>query len=191
MHASTAVEVVADREHSRSISVRLRDVNQLFNSMDPSPFIEKDLDDKAEEFIAGWAQEFPPDAHIKLRVHLEQWPTEGDPRDLIRQAVHNHFAHRAEVTKLEVRALMKQGRTSLLIGLSCLATCLVISKALLNGEAGTWASVLRESLTIAGWVAMWRPMQIYLYDWWPLRRRGRIYAKLSHMPVEVVPKREN
>jgi hypothetical protein len=82
---------------------------------------------------------------------------------------------------------MKQGRASLLIGLSCLATCLVISKALLHGEAGTWASILRESLTIAGWVAMWRPMQIYLYDWWPLRGRARIYSKLSHMPVEVVP----
>jgi hypothetical protein len=83
---------------------------------------------------------------------------------------------------------MKQGRTSLLIGLSCLAICLVISNALLQGDGGTWASVLRESLTIAGWVAMWRPMQIYLYDWWPLRRRGRTYAKLSHMPVEVVAK---
>jgi hypothetical protein len=83
---------------------------------------------------------------------------------------------------------MKQGRTSLVIGLACLIACLVISKTLLPGEAGTWASVLRESLTIAGWVAMWRPMQIYLYDWWPLRRRGRIYAKLAHMPVEVVSK---
>jgi len=38
-------------------------------------------------------------------------------------------------------------------------------------------------------VAMWRPMEIYLYDWWPLRRRSKIFAKLSHMPVEVVPKR--
>jgi len=47
---------------------------------------------------------------------------------------------------------------------------------------------VRESLTIAGWVAMWRPMQIYLYDWWPLLRRSRIYAKLSHMPVEFVQK---
>jgi len=47
---------------------------------------------------------------------------------------------------------------------------------------------VRESLTIAGWVAMWRPMQIYLYDWWPLLRRSRIYAKLSQMPVELVQK---
>jgi hypothetical protein len=53
---------------------------------------------------------------------------------------------------------------------------------------GTWAAVVRESLTIAGWVAMWRPMQIYLYDWWPLLRRSRTYAKLSHMPVELVNK---
>jgi hypothetical protein len=187
MASSPRLDVAADPARSHVISVKLRDINQLFNSMDPSPFIEKDLDDKAEEFIVGWAREFPPGARLKLRVHLEQWPAE-DPKKLIRQAIHNHFAHRAQLNTLELRAMLKQGRTSLLIGLSCLAACLVIIKTLLSGEPGTWASVLRESLTIAGWVAMWRPMQIYLYDWWPLRRRGRVYAKLSQMPVEVVPK---
>jgi len=190
MPSSTPSKVAIDKDQPHSIKLRLRDINQLFNSMDPSPFLEKDLDDEAEEFIVGWAREFPPKAQVRLHVQLEQWPAE-DPKELIREAVHNHFAHRAELTDLEFRALMKQGWTSLAIGLSCLATCLVISKTLPNGEAGTWASVLRESLTIAGWVAMWRPMQIYLYDWWPLRRRGRIYAKLSRMPVEVVPKGKN
>ena len=76
--------------------------------MDPSPFSEKRfLDDEAEEFIVGWALEFPPDAPLRLRVHLEQWP-EQDPKRMIEQAVHNHFAHRAELTELEFRALMKQ-----------------------------------------------------------------------------------
>jgi hypothetical protein len=188
MPLSSLVKVSAHRAHSHSISLRIHDITQLFNSMDPSPFIEKDLDDKAEAFIVGWAQEFPANAQIKLRVQLEQWPTEGDPKELIRQAIHNHFSHLAELNRLEFRALMKQGRTSLLIGLWCLAISLVLSKILLHGEAGTWASVLSESLTIAGWVAMWRPMQIYLYDWWPLRRRGRLYEKLSRMPVEVIQK---
>jgi hypothetical protein len=177
----------AERDRAHSIKLKLRDIDQLFNSMDPSPFIDKDLDDKAEEFILGWALEFPRDEPVRLRVQLDQWPAQ-DPKDLIRKAVHNHFAHRAEITDLEFKRLMKQGRTSLIIGLSCLGTCLLISKTLLPGEAGTWTAVLRESLTIAGWVAMWRPMQIYLYDWWPLRRRSRIFAKLSQMPVEVVSK---
>jgi hypothetical protein len=33
---------------------------------------------------------------------------------------------------------------------------------------------------------MWRPMQIFLYDWWPLLNMGRLYEKLSRAPVEVV-----
>jgi hypothetical protein len=80
---------------------------------------------------------------------------------------------------------MKRGRTSLIIGLLFLATCLLSSRLLLGDYQGTWATIIRESLTIAGWVGMWRPMEVYLYDWWPLRRRARLYEKLSRIPVEV------
>jgi hypothetical protein len=172
-------------EPSHYISLKLREMNQLFNSMDPSPFVEKDLDDDAEEFIVSWAQEFSSDAPIRLRIYLEQWPAE-DPKELIKAAIHNHFAHRAKITDLDFKRLLKQGRTSLFIGLAFLSLCLILGKVLLSREMSTWARIAREGLTIAGWVAMWRPMEIYLYDWWPLRRRSRIYAKLSHLPVEVV-----
>ena len=176
-----------DRGTPHTISLKLRDTNQLFNSMDPSPFIEKDLDDDAEEFIVSWAQELPPNSPIKLRIHLEQWPAE-DPKELIRTAVHNHFAHRAEIADLDFKRLLKQGRTSLIIGLLFLVCCLLLSRMLLGHAADAWAAVVRESLTIGGWVAMWRPMQIYLYDWWPLLRLRRTLSKLSHMPVELVPR---
>lgn len=84
----------------------------------------------------SWAQEFPPDAPVKLRIYLERWPTE-DPNGLIRQALHNYFAHRATLTKLEFSRPMKQGRTSLYIGLEFLAACLVLIRTLPHGEAGT------------------------------------------------------
>ena len=171
--------------HAHTIRLKLRDMNQLFNSMDPSPFIERGLDPDAEEFIVSLAHEASVGAPLKLRIDLEQWPAD-DPTEVIRQAVHNHFAHRARLTDMEFRRLMKQGRTSLLIGLAFLASCLIATQTLLAGEKSTWAGVLSESLTIAGWVAMWRPMQIYLYDWWPLSRRRQIYRKLSHMSVELV-----
>ena len=83
---------------------------------------------------------------------------------------------------------MKRGRASLAIGLLFLAACVLTSKLVFGSGGGTWAGIARESLTIAGWVAMWRPMEIYLYDWWPMRRRGRVYSKLSQMPVEVIQK---
>jgi hypothetical protein len=181
-----------DHEHPRQphearVELVLRNVSALFNSMDPSPFHEKDLDDDAEEFILSWAREHTIDQPLILRVHLREWP-EHDPTPTVREAVHHYFAYRAALIDREFHQLMRQGRTSLLIGLSFLAVCMLVSNWFLSGTQGTAARFLRESLTIAGWVAMWRPMQIYLYDWWPLRRRGRLYVKLSHIPVEVVRK---
>lgn len=170
----------------RYIELMVRDTHALFNTLDPSPFKEKDLDDDAEAFIVGWAREFPPDVQPALRIHVKEYPA-NDPTPMIAESIHNYFGYRARLIDMEFRQLMRQARTSLLIGLSFLAGCFFTSRYLLAAELGTWGGLLRESLTIAGWVAMWRPMQLYLYDWWPLKRRGRIYRKLGQAPVEVVP----
>ena len=183
--ATSAHRAPLEQEKAHYISLNLRDLGQLFNSMDPSPFMEKDLDDDADEFIVSWAQELPPDAPIRLRVYLEHWPDEH-AKETIESAIHNHFSHRASITDMEFKRLLKQGRTSLLIGLLFLSVCLFLVSSLTRYQSETWAAVLQQSLTIAGWVAMWRPMQIYLYDWWPLRQRGRIYKELGNIPVEVI-----
>lgn len=57
---------------------------------------------------------------------------------------------------------------------------------LVQRETGPLLTFIRESLMIAGWVAMWRPMEIYLYEWWPIRRKGKIFEKLARMPVHIV-----
>jgi hypothetical protein len=45
--------------------------------------------------------------------------------------------------------------------------------------------ILRESLTIGGWVSMWRPLEVFLYDWWPIRNEARLSDRLAAMPVRV------
>jgi hypothetical protein len=153
--------------------------------MDPSPFHEKDLDHDAEEFIVSWAQEFPRKDPISLLVHVNQLPAHGETQRNVEAAVHNYFAYRAKLNRLEFRHLLKQGRISLVIGLAFLGACLVTSELLFRQSTGTFSIWLRESLTIAGWVAMWRPIQIFLYEWWPVRRTGRLFEKMSRMHIEV------
>jgi hypothetical protein len=160
-------------------------IEQLFNSMDPSPFHERDLDHDAEEFIVSWAQEYHLRDPLVLRIHVRQPPAEPDSAHLIEQAVHNYFSYRAKLSRLELKRLLRQGRISLVIGLLFLGTCLLLSELLADKNWGTIVRVLRESLTIAGWVAMWRPMQTFLYDWWPVLNMRRLYEKLSRMPVEL------
>jgi hypothetical protein len=189
MRFEASRNTTADSKNHNRIELNLHDTSQLFNSMDPAPFNDKDLDHDAEEFIVSWANEFSPEDPLKLRVHLELWP-EDDPTELIQQAVHNYFAYRANLNQLEFRRLLRQGRTSLCIGLVFLFLCFLEVQYLNKNHTSAFAAFFRESLTIAGWVAMWRPMQIYLYDWWPIRRQGRIYTKLSSMPVEVIKRRK-
>jgi hypothetical protein len=174
----------SDKRPHHRIEVFVDRIEQLFNSMDPSPFHERDLDDDAEEFIVGWAREFPRRDPVSLLVHVNQLPSHNDAQHLVETAMHNYFAYRAKLNRFELRYLLKQGRDSLFVGLAFLAAC-VLTSQLLRLRSGTLPIILREGLIIAGWVAMWRPMEIFLYEWWPLLRKGRLYEKLSRMRVEV------
>jgi hypothetical protein len=167
------------------IELNLRDLNQLFNTIDPSPFPDKDLDRSAEDFILSWAQEFPIDEPIGLIIYLKKAPEGHRAGDLAQKAIHNYFTYRARLNQLEFKRLMRQGRTSLFVGFTFLGLCLLITQLLVPKGSGILPDFIQQGLTIAGWVAMWRPMEIYLYDWWPLRLRGKIFTKLSKMTVEL------
>jgi hypothetical protein len=172
------------RADENTIEIKLQEFEQLFNTIDPSPFHEKDLDHDLEEFIESWAKEYPLHEPLRLVVHLEKCPPDADPQAIIERAVHNYFAYKTALNQREFTQLMREGRLSLLIGLLFLTACLSGGQ-LARARHIPGATIVEASLTIAGWVAMWHPMDVFLYGWWPLRRTGKVYRKLSTMPVEV------
>jgi hypothetical protein len=124
-------------------------------------------------------------------VHLDR--SAGPPREpaALGDAVREYFTHRAAVTRRELRQLLRVGRTSLLIGLLALGALFVLGdlvEYLMGGRR--FAELVRESLLIGGWVAMWRPLEIFLYDWWPVRAEARLYDRLGTMPVKIVYERD-
>lgn len=171
------------------LDLRVRELAQLFNSMDPAPFLERDLDRDAEEYIESWAMEHPAGSRFHITLHLQQPPPQPDPEQLIANAIHNFFDLKAELARRELRGLLSQGRTSLVIGLCFLAACLAAANAISRSASGDLLVIGRESLTIIGWVAMWRPIEIFLYDWWPLLRRRRIYQSLGRAHVSIAAAR--
>ncbi len=182
-----AIHDLAARYRSQSgtylIEINLNRVQQLFNSLDPSPFHEKDLDADAETYIVGAAREFHLSTPLKLLFHLP--PAEIPAAERIEDSIHSYFAYRRDATRRDLRFLLRQGRITLAIGLAFLAACLSLRALFSAAPEGTVQSIGAEGLAIAGWVAMWRPFEIFLYDWWPLRRMVRVYDKLSRVPVEV------
>ncbi|WP_116810150.1 hypothetical protein [Steroidobacter cummioxidans] len=171
---------------TRVIEVRVAELRQLFNEMDPAPFRSRDLDPNAEDFIVAWSKELPRDSALALQVHLDRSPGRPDEAAMLRDAVHEYFGGRTIAARQRLRGLFHRGRISLVIGLAFLAVAIAASQLLdtLQPRGGV-LSVVRESLLIGGWVAMWRPIEIFLYDWWPIRAEARLFARLATMPVRI------
>jgi hypothetical protein len=171
----------------QAIEVHVGELNQLYNAMDPAPFRERDLDPNAEEFIVGWARELREDRPLALVVHLDREPGTEEAATNLKGAVRVFFADRATVTRQRLRLLLRNGRISLVIGLVFLAASVLVGDLLAGAlQEGRFAGVVRESLLIGGWVAMWRPLEVFLYDWWPVRREARLFDRLANMPVRMV-----
>jgi hypothetical protein len=168
------------------VAIRGRTIASLFNSFDPSPFREKDIDAEVEAFLVGWVRELPKASPFTVVVYLPAEEAARPEAAGIPEAFAHYFSYRAEASVQELRELFRVGRRTLAIGIAVLVACLVASQVVAKSIPNqTIARVLEESLIIVGWVANWRPIEIYLYDWLPIRRRIRLYRRIAAAKVDV------
>ena len=138
------------------IDIRVRQARQLFDGRDPAPFRERDLDEKAVEYLLGAALEIP-----------------------------RHFAYQLEPVSRRLAEHVRRGRSFLIVGVTVLAAFLTLAEFAQALPVGTLREILREGLVITGWVAMWRPLEVLLYDWRPLLDERRQVQRLLDALVEV------
>ncbi len=134
------------------LNLYLSDTRQLFNSMDPAPFRERNLDPEAAAYIVQWAEEVPAGQTLGMVVHLGSGPVAATEVSVVRDSVRDYFQRR-------LASIVSRER---------------------------YAALIEHSLVIGAWVALWRPLEIFLYDWWPVRAEARLYDRLGAMDVRLV-----
>lgn len=168
------------------IELKIHDVKQLFDQRDPAPFRERDLDDDAADYIVTCYQDLQPHDAQFLQIHLTQniaIPlTEAD----VIQSIRAHFEYEAERTRKKVKMILKTGIQSLGIGLTFLTIAtafqLIVKPSIIPSFT---MNFLKEGLMLLGWVSMWKPISIFLYDWWPLAGMRKTYIDLAHISIKI------
>jgi hypothetical protein len=168
-----------------AIEIRVESVSQLFDSLDPSPFWRRDLAPRAEDYIVGAARELPARQPITIVVHLPGDEARSLAEGQLATSFRNYFEERTEHAALELKELLRVGRLSLAIGMAVLAIAFVVGAILSKLMEGMFGQYWIEGLVILGWVALWRPMEIFLYDWWPLLGDRNLYRRLASAEVVV------
>ncbi|QIB35001.1 hypothetical protein [Ancylobacter pratisalsi] len=169
------------------IDLRVDDPQQLLDMLDPFPFRERRLDDDVDEYICERAGEFAPQTALTIAIHMPAPAADSELGRGVGGIITRHFERQEARRTTELAQLFALGRKMLLIGIVVLALCLLVGQSLVSlFPQSRMAEVVMEGLIILGWVANWRPMEIFLFEWWPLVQERRLYRRLAHAKVEVI-----
>jgi hypothetical protein len=171
-----------------SVELKLKTPRQLFDERDPAPFRERDLDDDAARYIVGSFRDVKDQGAVKLSIYFETLGEFIENPALIEKAIHAFFLFEAEGKRRELRDIFRKGFISLLIGMSFLFLCTWSAQAFDSAKSvnGLLGSAMHEGLFIMGWVAMWQPISIFLYEWWPIREAQKTFQRLGAIEVQVL-----
>lgn len=173
-------------ETEKVIALRLRNLSDLV-AADPSPLQQGVLRPEAETYIVREAKRLPGAQPICLAVEVPSGAGTADAESA-GTAVRTHFQRAAGSETDNMRELFRNGFKALLIGLLMLSVCLFLAwyftyqlpKRPIN-------RLILESFVILGWVSMWKPIEIFLYEWLPYARRRKLFRRLSNASVTVRP----
>ncbi len=167
------------------IEVRVKSTQGLFDHRDPAPFREKDLDEDFVEYIFSSIREFPLSTPIKLVIYIEEPETVTVSRAVLRESIYSHFSYEISRRERDINQYWKRAQIFLIIGLLVLSMCLGLVESLPLPEKPGTASVLREGFIIFGWVSIWKPIEVILFDWYPPFEILRYYKKLRATDISI------
>ncbi len=170
------------QQRAANVSIHVRDVAQLFNSLDPAPFWDRDLDREAAEFIE---EEFSEKlaAHT-WHLHVHAHAGAALAADL-QAAVEHYYQRLAGSARYRLRNQMRLGQLALLGGVTIFLLSMTVRGVLAGMLPGSAPRMLDEGLIIIAWLALWRPVESLMYGWVPLYRRRRLYKRLAAVRVSV------
>lgn len=157
------------------IEIKLSSVLQLFNSFDPAPFHEKELDSAAEHYIVDTVKDFSKKTRFKIVIYLPPDIASSERALKIPAAIHNHFHYKMMVADRKFRSRFRHGRSTLVIGLTFLAIALLARQLVSHLSNLIFAQLFADALLIIGWAAMWEPITVLLYELWPIIQVKKTY----------------
>jgi hypothetical protein len=168
-----------------TITLHMHRASQLLLSPGTTLYTKRGLNPDAEEYIVEHAELLP--RRVRFCLLLQMPATETGRAEEIAVAVRKHFSFLREKSERKLKQTVQLGWRNLLIGFVFLAIIVLLVQA--GGRmmpGGGLTTTIRESLIILGWVALWRPAELLLYDWFPHKRDANLFGRLENSRVQIV-----
>lgn len=124
---------------------------------------------------------------VRTTISLPEHQLSENLEKLIIDALQRYCNDKIEKISNDIASLRGQGIRALRRGLLFLALCLIVSTLFDRIEHLPILvhRFLNEGFLIAGWVSLWYPIELLLYEWSPLRRQKQIYEMIKDMEIKI------
>lgn len=164
----------------------LESASELFVTPDADPLGGREGEYTGLERMLNELRPLPA-GPVELTLVLPASERSSDLEVRCRKALQARLDRRIEHNRNDARSLRHEGYATLWRGLLFLALCLIGSRLMtvVDFAPGFVERFIDEGLVIAGWVALWYPLDVLLYQRWPLARERRLYRALREAPMHV------
>jgi len=167
------------------ITLRLQSVEQMLLTSDAPLYSKRILKEDIETFIVEEAADIKPGVQINIIVHIPV--DEVERAEEVVTAIHRHFDLQKHKSEKQLKQTLRLGWRSLFIGFVFLCIMYLLTQAISHLlPKGGLATTIHEFLIILGWVALWRPAELLLYEWYPFRRDADLFERIERSKIEVV-----
>ncbi len=149
-----------------------------------------DLDDaKVEDWIdtiISSINAYGNKKEYSIVIHAPQSLHSLDINSISAKLQEFHHIHTIEL-KNELMVMKTQSLDALSKGIPIMIAALSLNYTLerLNDHMNYFEFILKESMYIFGWVSMWKPIELLLYDRWPLNRKIKSYDKMLKISISI------
>jgi hypothetical protein len=154
----------------------------LFDSAAAPPYGPRNLDRRVHEYFLQHISRLPRRQALRLVLYVPADETAAAAETF--QSLRESCDHLSQAHRRKVRGILREGRFSLLVGLVFLIVVNAVAEGIIAATTGRLMHGIASGLEIFGWVAMWRPAELLLYDWIPVRRQAWFWSRLARMHME-------
>lgn len=166
------------------IELSVDNLDQLYDTKDPNPYRIKDLDDDVVEYIISSCHDIGKNKVKELRIIVPYKIEEQSQRE-VQHSIKDYFDYRTQISYRNLKVMLANGFKSLTIGITFLIFAIIsmiyASKVI---DDNFLKLFIKESFVLVGWVSMWKPVNIFLYEWWPIKDNIKLFGVLKEMHVD-------
>jgi hypothetical protein len=166
------------------VRLELANLRELFAAPQADPLSGRPHGDSGVDRILNQLRPKPA-REIRATIVLPATERDAGLESGCRVAMEHYCDAKLAWIRNNDRSLWHEGRATLVRGVLFLALCMLASNVV--GEPRylhpVLARFLDEGFVIAGWVALWYPLDALLYQHWPLARERRMYEALKRMDL--------